>query len=390
MRAVKKLLGFLALSVAAMPLTDRLAAAAAPKEFFVYFGTYNRSTSKGIYRARLEVASGKLSEPELAVEARDPAFLAVHPNGRFLYAIDESSDPARSPERGVSAYALDPKSGALTLLNQQNTGGGGPCHLSVDATGRCVLVANYGGGSVVAVPLAADGKLETPRATIAHSGSSVHPRRQTKPYAHAITLSPNNRFALVPDLGIDQVKIYRFDAAERALNPNTPPAASLPPGSGPRHLAFLPNGRVFYVINELLCTIAAFQFDGERGTATELQTISTLPAGEEVRQGISTAEIAVHPSGKFVYGSNRGHNTIAVFGVEAGSGRLSPIEHQPTQGRTPRHFALDPTGSWLLAENQDSSTVVVFKIDAATGKLTPTGQSLSVPNPVCAVFVAVN
>lgn len=358
------------------------------KAFFVYFGTYTnaKTKSQGIYRARLDVATGKLSPAEVAAECRDPAFLAVHPNGRFLYAIDEGSDPAKTPERGVRAYAIA-ADGGLTFLNEQSAGGAGPCHLTVDREGRCVLVANYGGGSVAALPVAADGRLGAATSVIKHSGSSVNPARQKAPHAHAIEVSPNNRFALSPDLGIDRVQIYRLEAAKAALAPNAPASATLPPGSGPRHLAFHPGGGYVYVINELRCTMSAFAFDATRGELKELQLISTLPPGQAVQSGYSTAEVAVHPSGRFLYGSNRGHNSIVVFAIDAGTGRLTHVQNEPTQGATPRHFAIDPTGAWLLAENQGSDTVTVFRVDAQSGKLSAAGQLRDLPSPVSAVFV---
>jgi 6-phosphogluconolactonase len=355
--------------------------------YHVYFGTYSKPNSRGIYRAALDSATGKLGPAEVAAEARDPAFLAVHPNGRYVYAIMESSDPAKTPGRGVMAYAVEPKTGALTLLNEQSAGGPGPCHLEVDRTGRTVLVANYSGGSVAALPIGADGKLGAAKTVLAHAGSSVHPTRQQRPHAHAINVAPDNRFALVPDLGIDKVMVYRLDAAQSTLAPHAPAFVALPPGSGPRHLAFRPDGKFVYVINELLCTMAVFRYEAAAGTLAPVQTVSTLPAGETVRPGFSTAEVVTHPSGKFLYGSNRGHDSIAVFAVNPDNGFLDSIQHVPTGGKTPRHFAVDPTGRWLLAENQNSDTVTVFAIDARTGRLTPTGQSLAVPSPVCAVFV---
>lgn len=362
--------------------------AAAPHEFWVYFGTYTKAKSKGIYRARFDSASGKLSAAEAVAECKDPAFLAAHPSGKFLYAIDESTDPVKTPDRGVAAYAIAPRTGALTLLNQQSTGSAGPCHLAVDGEGRCVLVANYSGGSVSVLPLAADGRLGAAGKPAQHTGSSVNPARQKEPHAHAVMIAPDNRFALSPDLGIDKVMVYRLDAAQAAISPAAPAFAALPPGSGPRHLAFHPSGKYVYVINELLCTMAAFQYDARRGELSALQVVSTLPPGEAVQPAYSTAEVMAHPGGKFLYGSNRGHNSIVVFAIDPATGRLTQVQNQPTQGKTPRHFALDPTGGWLLAENQDSDTVVVLRIDAKTGHLTPTGQSVVVPSPVSAVFVA--
>lgn len=365
-------------------------AATPPKEYFVYFGTYtNKTQSKGIYRARLDVATGKLSPAEVAAECNDPSFVAVHPNGKFLYAIDERADPAKTPGRGVSAYAIDPKTGALTLLNEQSCGGPGPAHLAVDRAGKCVLVANYAGGSAAALPIGADGRIGPPASVIQHKGSSVNPQRQKEPHAHMIETSPDNRFAFVPDLGLDKLMAYKLDPAKASLTANEPAFAPLPPGSGPRHIAFSPNGKFAYVINEMLCTMAVFSYDAARGAFTDVQNISTLRPGETVQRGQSTAEVIAHPSGKFLYGSNRGHDTIVVYSVDSASGKLTYVEHQSTQGKNPRHFGVDPTGAWLIAENQNSDTVVVFRIDVRTGKLTPTGQTLPVPSPVAAVFVPV-
>lgn len=375
--------------VAGVPLQSAEKAGASPKAYFVYFGTYTKGKSKGIYRARLDVATGRLSAAELAAECADPSFLAVHPNETSIYAIDEGSDPAKSPQRGVSAYAVDPRSGELIFLMQRSAGGPGPCHLAVDPDGKAVLVANYSGGSVAALPLFPDGKIDAPMSVVQHKGSSVNPARQKEPHAHGIYVSPGGRFALSPDLGIDKVLVYRLDSEKPALTPNTPASVALPPGSGPRHLAFHANGKFAYVINELLCTMSVFAFNAQRGELKNVQTISTLPPGERVQAGTSTAEVVAHPSGKFVYGSNRGHNTIVVFASDPATGKLTHLENVSTQGKTPRHFAVDPSGRWLLAENQNSDTVVVFRIDAQTGRLTPTGQSLEVPSPVCAVFVRV-
>ncbi|MBC7368670.1 MAG: lactonase family protein [Undibacterium sp.] len=375
--------------IAALLLALLAPAAAAPAEFFVYFGTYTKAPSQGIYRSRLDVATGRLSPVELAATAQDPAFLALHPNGRFLYAIDESSAPQRTPTTGLSAYALDPTTGTLQLLNQQTPGDSGPCHLTVDATGRSLLVANYGGGSVSAIALQPDGRLGAPGSVIKHTGSSVNLSRQKAPHAHAIVLSPDNRFAFTPDLGIDRVVAYQLDPASARLTPAPTASTTVPPGSGPRHLTFHPTGRFAYVINELLCTMTTFAYAPAAGALTAVQTISTLPPGESTPKGTSTAEVQVHPSGKFLYGSNRGANTIVVYAIAEKTGQLTYVDTVPTRGKTPRHFALDPTGTWLLAENQDSNTVAIFRIDQTSGRLTPTGPLLEVPSPVCAVFVAV-
>jgi len=382
-----KLRSTLSLMLAAL-LTTATGALAAPKEYFVYFGTYTKAPSKGIYRARFDVATGKLSAVELAAETKDPSFVALHPNGKFLYAIDESSDPVKTPGRGVSAYAINAATGALTLLNTQSVGGGGPAHLTVDRSGQCVLVANYGAGSVCAISLQPDGRLGAVGSVIKHTGSSVNAARQKGPHAHAIEVSPDNRFAFSPDLGLDKIQAYRLDPAAAKLTPNDPAFAPVPPGSGPRHLAFHPNGKFAYVINEMLCTMSVFQYDAARGAFTDLQNISTLPpAVAAVPKGTSTAEVQVHPNGKFLYGANRGDNTIVVYAIDSATGKLTYVETQSTLGKTPRHFALDPTGAWLLAENQDSGTVAVFRVDPKTGRLTATGTPAEVPFPVSAVFV---
>jgi 6-phosphogluconolactonase len=365
-----------------------LAVSAPAAESFVYFGTYTGPKSKGIYRAKFDSATGRLTPAELAAECSSPSFLAVHPNGKFLYAIDEKADAAKDAARGVAAYAIDTRTGALTLLNEQGIGSRGPCHVEVDATGKCLLVANYSGGSVAALPIAGDGKLGPARSHFTHAGSSVNSARQKEPHAHAATIAPGNRFAYVPDLGIDKVMIYQLDAAKATLASATPAFATLPPGSGPRHIAFRPDGKFAYVINELLCTMSVFAVEPKSGALSEVQLVSTLPPGETVQRGQSTAEVAVHPTGKFLYGSNRGHNTIVAYAIDAATGRLALLQHEPTQGLTPRHFAIDPSGGWLLAQNQGSDTVVVFRLDPKTGRLAPAGQSVAVPVPVCAVFAA--
>jgi 6-phosphogluconolactonase len=361
--------------------------AASATEHFVYFGTYTGGISKGIYVSRLDSATGKLSAPELAAETRNPSFLAVHPTEKFLYAVGEVSDAQGKRAGAVNAYALDAKTGKLTALNQQTSGGSGPCHVSVDATGLCALVANYGSGSVAALPIRADGSLGEAATTIQHTGASVNPQRQTRPYAHFIVPSPDNRFALACDLGLDKVLLYQLDPATAKLTPSDPAFGSVPPGSGPRHLAFSPDGKFVHVINEMKLTITTFASNAKTAALAERQTVSTLPADYSATAKDSGAHILVHPSGKFVYGSNRGHDSIAVFTIAAGTGKLTLVQNESTQGKTPRNFAIDPSGRWLLAENQNSDSVVVFAIDAATGKLKPAGQTITIGAPVCAVFV---
>lgn len=363
------------------------AVAATATDYWVYFGTYTSGPSKGIYAARFDASTGKLSEPELVAETKNPSFLAVHPTESFLYAVGEVNSTQGQRAGAVNAYALDAKTGKLTALNQQTSGGTGPCHVAVDATGKSVLVANYGSGSIAALPIQSDGSLGAAATTIQHTGSSVNPKRQAGPHAHFITPAPDNRFALACDLGLDKVLVYQLDAATAKLATNNPPHAVVPSGSGPRHLAFHPNGKFVYVINEMALTVTTFSYDAKQGALFAEQSISTVPADYVSTEKDSTAGIAAHPSGKFVYGSNRGHNSIAVFSVDAKTGKLTLIQNESTQGKTPRHFALDPSGRWLLAENQNSDSVVVFAIDAATGRLKPTGQTVAIGSPVCAVYV---
>jgi 6-phosphogluconolactonase len=352
----------------------------------VFFGTYTGGNSKGIYVAHLDLATGQLSTAELAAEVVNPSFLALHPNRPFLYAVNEVGSFAGQKVGAVTAFAMDPKTGKLDLLNQQPSGGGGPCHLTVDGTGNHVLVANYGGGSCSVFPVQSDGRLGEASAFVQHQGSSVNPQRQKAPHAHGIYVDRQNRFALVPDLGLDQVLVYRFDPVRGTLAPNDPPFATAAPGAGPRHLALDEQNKRAYVINEMHCTITAFNYDAERGKLDEFQTLSTLPEGQQALPSYSTAEIALHPSGKFLYGSNRGHDSLAVFRIDPATGRLTLVQHEPAQGKIPRSFGIDPSGRFLLAANQDSDSVVSFRIDAGSGRLSPTGQTVSVGRPVCVIF----
>jgi 6-phosphogluconolactonase len=350
----------------------------------VYIGTYTRSGSRGIYRLQLNPDTGALTEPVLAAEAVNPSFLALHPTRRFLYAVGEMEEFGGKKSGAVSAFAVDERSGDLTLLNQRPSGGRGPCHLVVDHTGRNVLVANYNSGSVCVLLIGADGRLAEPSCVVQHHGSGPDRERQEGPHAHSVNLDAAGRFAFVADLGLDRVLVYRFDAEKGVLTPNDPPAGVVAPGAGPRHFVFHPNGRFAYVINEMASTVTAFAYDAARGALTEVQTVPTLPPdfGDEN----STAEIAVHPTGRFLYGSNRGHDSLAVFAVDAATGRLTALGRVSTGGREPRHFALHRAGRWLLAANQNSDSLVVFRLDEAAGLPEPIGVSVSVPCPVCVRF----
>lgn len=357
------------------------AAPAAAREHLVYVGTYNGPESKGIYAWRFDDSTGALTALGLAAESSQPSFLARHPNGRFLYSVNESG----GREGKVSAFAIDRATGRLTLVNAVSSRGAGPCHLTIDRAGRNVLVANYGSGSVAVLPVSADGRLGEATAFVQHEGSSVNAQRQKGPHAHGVYLSKDERFALCADLGLDKVLVYRFDSSKGTLVPNDPPSAAVAPGSGPRHFAFDPGGKFGWAINEMGNTITGFEWDGARGVLREIETLKTLPAdfaGESY-----TAEIFVHPSGRFLYGSNRGHDSLAVFTVSPGTGRLSLLQHVPTEGSWPRGFGIDPAGKWLLAANQKGNNVVLFRIDPKTGRLAPTGSSLRVGSPVCIVFV---
>jgi 6-phosphogluconolactonase len=352
----------------------------------VYFGTYTGAKSKGIYVCGMDLATGRLGTPTLAGEVTNPSFVALHPTQPFLYAVSEVGNFDGKKTGSVAAFAVEAGTGKLTLLNQQPSGGDGPCHVNVDQTGSDVLVANYGGGSCSVYSVQRDGALSSATAFMQHQGSSANRQRQQAPHAHGIYLDARNRFVFVPDLGLDKIMVYKFDARQGSLTANDPPFAAVAPGSGPRHFAFHPSGKFAYVINEIRCTVTAFTYDPDRGVLAELQTVSTLPTGESVLPSFSTAELQVHPSGRFLYGSNRGHNTIAVFTIDAGTGRLTPTQHESTQGKTPRGFGIDPSGKFLLAANQDSDTVVPFKIDTATGRLLPTGQTVEMGSPVCVAF----
>jgi 6-phosphogluconolactonase len=359
-------------------------AQSAPGELLVYIGTYTKTDDQGIHWLKMDLANGKLTHVGKLAGQKNPSFLAIHPNRKFLYAVNEIGDYKGQKAGGVSAYAIDAETGALTFLNQQSSKGGAPCHLVVDESGRNVLVANYSGGSVASLRIAKkNGKLRKASAFVQHEGSSVLKPRQAAPHGHSINISPGGRFAVAADLGLDKILVYGFDAKKGALTPAG--FAKVAPGAGPRHFAFHPNGKFGYVINEITLTVTAFTWDEWQGKLTELQTITTLPV--ERGKGMSTAEVQVHPSGKFLYGSNRGHNTIAVFRINEDTGKLTPVQHQSTLGKTPRNFGLDPTGQFLVAANQSSGDVQVFRINQDTGELKRTSHSVKIPMPVCVKFL---
>ena len=357
-------------------------AAGAETAMLVYVGTY----ANGIYVLSLDEATGVLTSRGLAAETPDPSFLALDPGRRILFAVNETGRLDDAETGGVSAFSVQAGDGGLRFLGRQPSGGTYPCHITADASGRFVAVANYGSGSVAVFPVGKGGELGPARAHVQHRGHGSNPERQKGPHAHGVYFDRANRFLLVADLGLDQVLVYRFDAETGALQPNDPPFAPLEPGSGPRHLALAPDGRHVYCLNELRSTITVFAFDEKAGRLTALQTVGTLPP--EAAGANSTAEIEVHPSGRFVYASNRGDDSVAVFAREAEGGRLTAVEFVPAGGRRPRGFALSPGGRLLLVGHQDADTVQVFRVDAETGRLTPVAPTVTVPRPVSFAFVS--
>jgi 6-phosphogluconolactonase len=344
----------------------------------VYFGTHTAGPGKGFSVAQFNTETGALSKPEFLLETPAPAYFIIAPGGRRLYACNSTGF--------VSAYAIDPATARLSLMNQKPSGGGDPSYISLDTTGHYVLAANYDGGNVGVWALTSDGSLGERTALVQHTGSGVNPQRQKHAFAHSVRVDPSNRFALVGDLGLDKLFVYKFNASDGTLTPNDPPFARSAPGSGARHVVFHPNGRWVYLITEMGSTITLFNWDTERGALAEVQTVSTLP--KDFHGQSMCSEILVHPNGRFVYASNRGRDSIAVFSVDAESGRLAPIQDMPSGGKTPRNFDLDPTAHWMLVTNHDSNNATVFRIDAQSGKLTPVGQPVEVPYPFCPRFLA--
>jgi len=376
-----------AISLLIAPLVFSIAGGSADqptanRKYLVFVGTYTTKTvSKGIYGYEFDANTGKLTPKGVAAETRDPSWVAVHPGGKFLYAANEAGKAS-----AVSAFAVDAKSGKLTLLNQIPSLGEDPCYLSFDKTGKYLLVANYSSGTIAVFPISADGRLGERTALVKDQGATgPNKERQDAPHAHWIETSPDNRFVLVADLGLDEVLVYKFDAASGTLTPNEPAFARLKAGSGPRHAVVYPNGRFVFAVSELSSTATSFAYDVKKGTLKEIGTASTLPPGFSGRNDV--AEAAVHPNGKFLYVSNRGNDSIAILSIDPGNRTLSPAGGIPTGGKEPRHFAIDPSGKYLLAENQFSNNIVVFKIDAATGGLTATGQVVEVPSPVDIAFL---
>jgi 6-phosphogluconolactonase len=387
MKITRRLLALLFLFSAPLLSLSQAQTSTAKGQYIAYVGTYTAKTnSKGIYAYRFDPEKGQLTSIGVAAETADPSFVVVHPNGKYLYAVNEISTFNGGAGGAVSAFSINAKTGALKFLNQVPTRGAGPCHISLDKDGAFVLVANYDGGSIASFPVHDDGTLGTASGFVQHSGAGPNKERQEGPHAHWIGTSPDNRFALAVDLGLDQVIVYGFDPSKGIFTPMLSGFAKVKPGAGPRHLAFHPNGKFAYVLSEMESSVTVFSYQAKNGAFASLQTISALP--KDYAGPKEAAEIAVHPSGKFLYTSNRGHDSIAIFEINQPKGTLKSLGQVLTGGKTPRHFAIDPTGAYVLAENQESNNIVVFHIDPATGNLTPTGQTIEVPSPVCITFVA--
>lgn len=392
MKTFRHPLRALALLAAVLVLTVFSAAAAADGrgKYLVYVGTYTKdegsqTKSKGIYVYRFDAETGEMTPLGLAAETKNPSFVAADPGGHFLYAVNELGDYNGPNSGGVSAFSIDRATGKLTFLDEVASRGADPCYITVDKTGKYVLVANYTGGSVAVFPVLDGGKLGEASAFVQHTGHGTNPERQEKPHAHSIDLSRDNRFAMVDDLGLDELLVYKFDSGNGSLTANNPPFAKIEAGSGPRHFALRPDGKFAYVISEMGHTVTVLSNDAASGKLQSLQVITTLPKDFSGRN--DDAEIAVHPSGKFLYASNRGDDSIAIYDIDQSKGTLSPVGFVHTGGKEPRSFEIDPTGKFLLAANQKSDNIVVFRIDAKTGQLTPTGKMVEVGAPVCVKFV---
>lgn len=373
----------------ALPLASALAISYAllansghAQQFRTYIGTYTTgdSTSEGIYSCIFDAATGRLSEPQLAIATVNPSFMVTHPSGQYLYAVNEVHEGSGRGQGYVSAFRIN-ADGQLSSINRQPSHGGTPCHCIIDATGRFLLIANYTGGTIAVFPIAADGSLGEATSVVEHQGHSIDPQRQRQPHAHSIQLSSDNRYGYAADLGIDQIRIYRFDEQAGTLTPASPAFAAITPGGGPRHFSFHPSGRFAYTNHELTAVVTALSRDPETGALTPLQNLSTLPADFDGRK--STAECLVHPSGRFLYVSNRGHDSIASYAIDQNTGQLSLLAITHTLGQEPRNFTIDPSGRWLIAANQNSDTLVVFALDPESGALTPTDQAVAVGRPVC-------
>jgi len=352
-------------------------------ERFAYVGTYtNARKSEGIYRLFLNTATGAMRLDGLAAKSADPSFLALHPNGRVLYAVNELEQFGGKPTGAVSAFAIARESGALTPLNQLPSHGKAPCYVSVDRTGHTVLVANYVSGTIATFTVRQDGGLAEARTIVQHEGKGPDAERQEGPHAHCIITDPGNRYVIAADLGVDGVLIYNFNEKTGSIS-TVANGVATNPGAGPRHLAFHPTGRFLYVINELDSTLVVYRYDGDRGALDQVQVTAASPGGTAKN---FPADVHVSPSGRFLYGSNRGDNTVAVFSIDPSSGQLTAVQQVSTGGDWPRNFAFDPTGRFLLVANQRSDSILSFRVDGESGRLTPTGEKVDLGSPVCICF----
>lgn len=351
--------------------------AAEGKRFIVYVGTMGDT----ILSFRFDAATGELTSNGVAAEASRPAFVELHPNGRFLYSVGEVKDGV------VRAFSIDRQTGKLTLLNEVSSKGAGPAHVNVDPSGKCAMAANYGSGSIASFPILPDGRLGEAASSFQDEGSSVNTQRQQGPHAHSVGVSPDGRFAIAADLGVDKLFVYKLDAAAGKMTPAETPFIKTAPGAGPRHTVFHPSGKFLYAINELANTVTVYAWGADKGTLSELQTISTLPPTFKGKN--TSAEVRVHPNGKFLYGSNRGDESLVIYSIDPEKGTLKVVDWVKSYGITPRNFNLDPTGDWLIAANQASDNLVVFRVDPQTGKLTPAGTRYEAKAPTCIRFLPV-
>ncbi len=353
------------------------------KSMKVYLGTYTEGPSKGIYVLDFNSDTGKLTLTDETAPAKNPTFLALAPNGKTLFACEEIAD-YEGKHGTVVSFAIDPQTGSLKRTSTQSSEGAGPCHVAVDAMGKTLLTANYGDGVIASYPISKEGTLGKAVSVTKHDSIPPGPH-QEGPHAHAVNLDLTNHYLFSCDLGTDRLFVYRFDGTKGTFTPNNPPTATLAPGAGPRHFALHRNGRDAYVLNELNSTLAHFHYDGQKGTFAPQEVVSTLPEGAGKIEN-STAEVFIHPNGKFLYASNRGHDSIALFSLDPASGRPTLVETVSSKGKHPRNFALDPAGKWMIVANQHTDNVAVYAIDGQTGKLIPTGEELTIPAPVCIVF----
>jgi len=355
------------------------------KTHTIYIGTYTSGESEGIYKCSFNINTGKLSGLKLVAKRTNPSFLAISPDKKTLFCVNETMTYNDKPGGSVSAFRISHENDSLLFINEQPSMGGAPCHIITENTGKFLLAANYMGGNVAVYPIAKDGSIAEYSSIIQHEGSGKNLDRQEAAHAHSVILGPEDKYVYVSDLGIDKIMIYRLDKEKGLLTPAIIPWAKLEPGAGPRHFTFHPDGEYAYGINELNSTITSFRYNNMDGSLTEIQTISTLPDNFDGMN--SCADIHITPSGEYLYGSNRGHNSIVCYSIDKSTGKLTLNSFESTRGETPRNFSLDPSGNYLLVANQNTNTIVSFKIDSKSGTLNFTNHILNVPSPVCIKFL---